>query len=319
MTERGMIARLRARLHGDERGFTMIEVAVAMILFGVLHRRDRDHESSTMNMIRSEPSPERGREPGLRGDGHRAGRPRSRSSRPVGPTPPGPSAASSTHHARLGVGRRGRELERVQRARRTPSPSTSASTSTSPGPSCPASSPWTRTRSSPRRWAPTTRTPGTSASAWSTGTAPAASDVLVTISPSPPSPTPASQVTTADGCAFFAYLPAGVVHGDGERLGVRELSGGDVALPGGLRRCGRDDLARVRLRPGLHARRHDCRQGRGECVPRHRTARHRKHAPAAERVAGGGRERADPADHRALPVRRRVQRSGGQVRGRELE
>jgi hypothetical protein len=36
-----------------------------------------------------------------------------------------------------------------------------------------------------------------------------AAGVQVTLSPAPPPPTPASQFTTADGCAFFAFLPAG--------------------------------------------------------------------------------------------------------------
>ncbi|MGH2636658.1 MAG: type IV pilus modification PilV family protein, partial [Actinomycetota bacterium] len=35
-TSRGLLARIRARLHKDERGFTMIEVLAAILIFGVL-------------------------------------------------------------------------------------------------------------------------------------------------------------------------------------------------------------------------------------------------------------------------------------------
>ena len=54
MTERGLIRRLRARLSEGERGFTMIEVAVAMLIFGVLIAAVATSQGAAMNMIRTD-------------------------------------------------------------------------------------------------------------------------------------------------------------------------------------------------------------------------------------------------------------------------
>lgn len=52
-TSRGLLARIRARLHKDERGFTMIEVLAAILIFGVLITGIASMQSTTLNLIRN--------------------------------------------------------------------------------------------------------------------------------------------------------------------------------------------------------------------------------------------------------------------------
>jgi prepilin-type N-terminal cleavage/methylation domain-containing protein len=51
---RSLMGRFRARLHGDERGFTMIEVAIAMVIFGLLIVSVATSQSTAMNLIRTD-------------------------------------------------------------------------------------------------------------------------------------------------------------------------------------------------------------------------------------------------------------------------
>jgi prepilin-type N-terminal cleavage/methylation domain-containing protein len=54
MTERGLLRRLRVRLRGGERGFTMVEVAIALVIFGTLILAIATSQSATMNLIRTD-------------------------------------------------------------------------------------------------------------------------------------------------------------------------------------------------------------------------------------------------------------------------
>lgn len=50
---RGYLPRIRARLHRDERGFTMVEVIAAILIFSVIFAGIASMQSSTLNLIRS--------------------------------------------------------------------------------------------------------------------------------------------------------------------------------------------------------------------------------------------------------------------------
>lgn len=54
MFQRCLIRRLRARVSRGERGFTMIEVAIALVIFGTLILGIATTQSSTMNLIRTD-------------------------------------------------------------------------------------------------------------------------------------------------------------------------------------------------------------------------------------------------------------------------
>ncbi len=208
MRERAVLDRLRARLHADERGFTMIEVAIAMLLFGVLIVSIATTQSSTMNILRT--------------DRHR--------SVAANLAAEEMDIVRATSFTNLQAGRTevSRTVGDVEYTIVRDSQWVVGDASSSPCDAPANAEPKYLSVNVYVSWpvmsgvqpvdAHTIVTPpvGTydedsghiAVSVIDRDGLPVAG-AQVTLSPTPPPPTTATQMTTADGCAFFAFLPAG--------------------------------------------------------------------------------------------------------------
>jgi prepilin-type N-terminal cleavage/methylation domain-containing protein len=208
MFQRWLIQRLGARVVRGERGFTMIEVAVAMVIFGALVVGIATTQSSTMNLIRT--------------DRHR--------SVAANLAAEEMDIVRSTAFTSLAPGRVERsqsvgdvEYTIVRDSEWVLGDATS-SACTAPAGAQPkylsvnVYVSWPVMSGVKPVDSHTLVTPPVGTYDESSGHVGVsvvdrdgmpASNVTVTLSPAPPPPVPASQMTTADGCAFFAFLPAG--------------------------------------------------------------------------------------------------------------
>ncbi len=124
------------------------------------------------------------------------------------------------------------------------------------------------------------------------------------------------QYTTTDGCAFFAFLPAGVVHGDHQRDGLRRPAGRHRAVADHRRERCHDDAVPVRVRRARRAHRdvpgglqHHRPGVRGRAAEQRadHALQHRLHPDRAQDVH---RHRQPPQHPEPLSVHRGLRRVG---------